>query len=111
MEHCASTTRCKGTRLAASPADMTVVLAAGSDAAKEGCDAVMGTTMSLCCKYRADRQGSGCRGRRIRLPGLVSGRNADSRVVSVRQTWVYFVSEDSGNGNRSREPPEAIRSA
>lgn len=57
MEHCASTTRCKGTRLAASPADMTVVLAAGSDAAKEGCDAVMGATMSLCCKYRADRQG------------------------------------------------------
>lgn len=45
--------------------------------------------MSLCCEYRAGRQGSGCRGRRTAFC-LVPGRNAGRRIVFVRQTVGVF---------------------
>ena len=88
MEHCASTTGCRGANCATDDVPWTLP-AEGVMPPKKDSTSCWRTTMSLCCEYRAGRQGSSCRGRRT-APDLVSGKDVGCHAVSVRQTVDMF---------------------
>ena len=96
MEHCASTTGCRGASCATDDVPWSLSAKVVMPSKKDSTPCWR-TTMSLCCEYRAGRQRSGCRGRRT-APDLVSGRNAARRVVSVWHTrghvWLRDISGD-----------------
>lgn len=71
MEHCASTTGCRGASCATDDVPWSLSAKVVMPSKKDSTPCWR-TTMSLCCEYRAGRQRSGCRGRRT-VPDLVSG--------------------------------------